>query len=447
MITAIFDIGKTNKKFFLLDENLNEIYKEYIQFEEVTDDDGFPCENLQEVVQWIENTFNRYTRDPTLKITHVNFSTYGASLVHLDENYNVVTPFYNYLKPLPEEFHEHFLSRYGNRESFALSTSSPYLGMLNAGLQLYYLKYFKPALFSKIRYAVHFPQYLSSLFTQRLYSDYTSIGCHTGLWDFSNYRYAPWVKEEGLDQLLCPVTSSTQSVINHKIRFGVGIHDSSSALIPYTFTSEEPFTLISTGTWSICLNPFNASPLTKRELELDCLNFMDARGNSVKASRLFLGEHFSNTLNRLAHYFQVEKKNYQLLIWNNLYTDKRENKKALLFNHQLIQPERFGFENGADENFSLFCTYDEAVYQLFDEITDIQIASLQLAIGETKVRNIYIDGGFSNSEVFTHFLADKLPEFTIYAASSPIGSTLGAALVVNPSNVPDFHYTRLNVKH
>ena len=70
------------------------------------------------------------------------------------------------------------------------------------------------------------------------------------------------------------------------------------------------------------------------------------------------------------------------------------------------------------------------MFQLFDELTDIQIASLQLAIGETAVRTIFVDGGFSNSEVFTRFLAQKLPSYNIYSASSPMGATLGAALVI-----------------
>jgi hypothetical protein len=44
------------------------------------------------------------------------------------------------------------------------------------------------------------------------------------------------------------------------------------------------------------------------------------------------------------------------------------------------------------------------VFQLFDELTDIQIASLQLAIGETVVETIFVTGGFSNSEYLPAFL-------------------------------------------
>ena len=51
-VTAIFDIGKTNKKFFLFDENLNEIKEEYVQFPTIKDDDGFECDDLEKITKW-----------------------------------------------------------------------------------------------------------------------------------------------------------------------------------------------------------------------------------------------------------------------------------------------------------------------------------------------------------------------------------------------------------
>ena len=43
-VTAIFDIGKTNKKFFLFDDDLKEVHQEYQQFDLIEDDDGEPGE-------------------------------------------------------------------------------------------------------------------------------------------------------------------------------------------------------------------------------------------------------------------------------------------------------------------------------------------------------------------------------------------------------------------
>ena len=53
-VTAVFDIGKTNKKFFLFDEKYREVYKEYTQFDEIEDEDGFPTEDINALQFWIK---------------------------------------------------------------------------------------------------------------------------------------------------------------------------------------------------------------------------------------------------------------------------------------------------------------------------------------------------------------------------------------------------------
>ena len=436
-VTAIFDIGKTNKKFFLLDADFKEVYREYTRFEEITDDDGFASEDLDSLIDWMSMVYSKVKNGSEYTVKSLNFSTYGASLVHLDNDGNRIAPFYNYLKPLPENLEDQFLRAHGDKESFELTTSSPFMGMLNSGLQLYYLKYTKPELFGKIARSVHFPQYLSSLFTNEYVTDYTSLGCHTGLWDSPNNRYAKWVKDEGFDKLLCPIVPSDTHYLKDGVRIGVGIHDSSSALIPYYNANQEPFTLISTGTWSICMNMYNHGALTANELNADCLNFMNPKGLSVKASRLFLGKHLSNTARVLSDYYGVDYQTYKTLQKTEEFESKRIDKKRLLFDHSLVNPERFGFVNTADPDFGQFEGYEDAMCQFFDEITDLQIESLVLAIGKSDIENIYIDGGFSSSDIFIQFLADKLPAYNIYSSSFPLGSALGAAVVANHRNLPE----------
>ena len=85
-VTAVFDIGKTNKKFFLFDKNFKEVYREYSRFDEIKDEDGYPTEDLDSLQKWLKEVFDRILKDEEYNITGINFSTYGASLVHLDEN-------------------------------------------------------------------------------------------------------------------------------------------------------------------------------------------------------------------------------------------------------------------------------------------------------------------------------------------------------------------------
>jgi len=100
--TLIFDIGKTNKKLFLFDRNFKEVHQEQIRFDETTDEDGYPCDDLSTITEWIRSRFHHFLRDKNLRIEALNFSTYGASLVHLDHSGKPLTPLYNYTKPMPE---------------------------------------------------------------------------------------------------------------------------------------------------------------------------------------------------------------------------------------------------------------------------------------------------------------------------------------------------------
>ena len=102
-VTAVFDIGKTNKKFFLFDQHYREVHKEYIRFKEVEDEDGHPTEDLLALQQWLKDVFHRILDNSKYDVKAINFSSYGASLVHVDENGNPLIPFYNYTKSLPKE--------------------------------------------------------------------------------------------------------------------------------------------------------------------------------------------------------------------------------------------------------------------------------------------------------------------------------------------------------
>jgi len=51
-VLGIFDIGKTNKKFFLLNRDYEVVHSETKVFKEIPDDDGFPSEDLEAISKW-----------------------------------------------------------------------------------------------------------------------------------------------------------------------------------------------------------------------------------------------------------------------------------------------------------------------------------------------------------------------------------------------------------
>ena len=143
-VTAVFDIGKTNKKFFLFDEDFQEVYREYARFESIEDEDGYPTENLGKLQNWLKKLFHRILEAEEFDVKAINFSSYGASFVHLDENGEALTPLYNYTKPIEEDLINSFYKKYGPELEFTRQTGSSKEGLLNSGMQLYWLKHTKP---------------------------------------------------------------------------------------------------------------------------------------------------------------------------------------------------------------------------------------------------------------------------------------------------------------
>lgn len=436
-VIAIFDIGKTNKKFFLFDEDTNEIMQEYNKIPLIKDEDGFECDDLEALTSWIQSIVERVCQLPEYHLKGVNFSTYGASFVHLGEDGKPVTPLYNYLKPIPEEVVEKFYRKYPEEKN-NLETASPSLGMLNSGLQLYWLKETKPDVFKKIKTSLHFPQYLSYLFTGKAVSEPTSVGCHTRLWDFTKNTYHDWVSREGIDRILPEMVPTTQvfpgNVCGHEVSIGVGIHDSSSALASYLVRVKEPFLLISTGTWSISLNPFTKDALTPGELNNDCLNFLSISGNPVKASRFFLGYELDYQIKRLNKIFGKSDVHYKAIpvdetmmegiqqgtIRNSFYPEHIAETPLVksLFEGNRWNPEAFG-------------TFEEAYHHLVWGLAKLQAASLELAKGSSDIKKVYIDGGFVHNKVFIRLLQHFLPDFELVFSDFPLGSAYGAALVLD----------------
>jgi L-fuculokinase len=433
-VIAIFDIGKTNKKLFLFDEQYNVLLEKSEQFDEANDEDGFPCEDLGKLTGWVQQSLRDLFEDKQVSLRALNFSTYGASFVHLDAEGKAASPLYNYLKPYPPELLEQFYNRYGGEITFSMHTASPVLGSLNSGMQLYRIKQENPELFRRIRYSLHLPQYMSFLVTGRPYSDITSIGCHTGLWNFPQNHYHEWIYREGLNDKLAPIFPSDQLMFSqwegHALLTGVGLHDSSAALIPYLVHFNEPFLLISTGTWCISLNPFNQSRLTVEELQQDCLCYMEYRGKPVKASRLFAGYEHEQQVKRLAAHFNVSPDYYKTVVFDPALVSglsaANERAGAMVTKTAMVQESQFGYRN-----LSEFAGYEAAYHRLILDLVAQQVTSSKLVLNNCPVKRIFVDGGFGRNPLYMHLLACAFPHHEIYAATVAQASALGAALAVH----------------
>ncbi|WP_156309310.1 FGGY-family carbohydrate kinase [Sphingobacterium endophyticum] len=442
-VVAIFDVGKTNKKLFLFDEHYQIVFEKSARFLETVDEDGDPCENLESLRLSVFDSLHEVFRKTDFEIKAINFTAYGASFVLIGEDGQPVAPLYNYLKEYPEELKNELHNSYGGLEQFSLDTASPDLGSLNSGLQLYRIKKEKPKVFAETFCSLHLPQYLSFLLSGQMYSDKTSIGCHTALWDYNKQEYHQWVKDNRIEEKLAPIVNADEvfsaNFPGSTFLIGSGMHDSSSALIPYLLNFHEPFVLISTGTWCISLNPFNHSPLTKHELEQDCLFYLSYAGDPVKASRLFAGHEHDIQTKRIADHFGITTAKFRNMEvdWNLISKLEEGNLSDDLSAFSKIDL------NG-------FSSYEEAYHSLMLHLVKAQVKSTNLVSQKGKITRVFVDGGFSKNLIYMNLLAKEYPEVEVYAASMAQATAVGAALVIHehwnslpiPNNLIELRFFR-----
>ncbi len=441
-VIAVFDIGKTNKKVLLFDEQFNIVYQKEQIWPEKKDDDGFECDDIAALEKWMFETAERFINDRSYNVKVFNFSTYGATIVPLDREGKRFTPVYNYLKPMPDGIVEPFYKAYGGENEFARKTASPALKMLNSGLQILWLEKVKPDVFKKIKNVLHFPQYVSYLFTKQICSEYTSIGCHTAMWDFDQMCYHPWLKDHHII-LPDPIpndTLFTAQISGKKVKVGIGIHDSSASLVPYLKGSDKKFVLISTGTWSIHMNPFNKEPLTTEQLRADCLCYLSVNQEQVKSSRFFMGHIHKINAQMIANYFKMPADQYKLVGADEsliFELKKRCEGKSVFFRNGV--PSEY---EDTSVDLSQFKSYEEAYTQLMIDLVKIAVQSIELVLSkDDETQTLFISGGFARNQIFVKLLATHYSNKKIYTSEVDNATALGAAIMVwkaiGPKKLPE----------
>ena len=236
--------------------------------------------------------------------------------------------------------------------------------------------------------------------------------------------------DEAVDAKFPPVLRSDAALdctIDGKgIKCGIGLHDSSAALVPYLRSFTEPFILISTGTWCISLNPFNSEPLTVDELQQDCLCYLEYQRRPVKASRLFAGNEHEIQTKRIAAHFQVQEDFYTTVSFEqDIYRQLclSEEKTSTAVN---LQSSAF-----VNRDLSAFSSLSEAYHQLIFDIMKQQQHSTSLVLSQHPPSRIFVDGGFARNPLYMHMLAYSFPAMEVYAASVSQASAMGAALAIH----------------
>jgi sugar (pentulose or hexulose) kinase len=429
-VIAIVDIGKTNKKILLFNKEFDVVYRNSIKFDEISDEDGDPCDDIESIENWIQNEIKRIQGIGRYVIKAINFSTHGASLIYLDKKGERITPLYNYLKPLNLEEYNELYEEYGGKEEFSRKTASPAYGMLNTGLQILKLQKEKPDFWSNVDAILHYPQYLSYLFTKQITADFTSVGAHTATWDFDTMNYHKWILDYKIN---LPIPTNGKEAIKaningEEIAIGKGLHDSSASIIRLIEKEEsKEFILLSTGTWIIAMNPFSKENLTQHQLKNNCLCFMTPEKQQIKSSMQFLGQIHEVYVKALSTHYKVDL---------NKHLHLELNKK--LCKELMYENSRIFLSAGIDKDFeahpnllAYYGNYETAYYQLIFEISKKVIQGIELISDKnSSIKDIYLSGGFNKNSIFITFLELLKNNIQIKITDYKNESALGAALMM-----------------
>lgn len=295
-LIAVIDIGKTNAKVVLIDSSSRAQVASRSTPNVVRRDGVYPHADVEMLWAFILDSLT--TLNSEHGVDGISITTHGATAALMAGD-ALAMPVLDYEHGGPEETH----AAYGAvRPAFAESLSPRLPNGLNLGAQIFWQSRVHGADFARVTSILTYPQYWAWRLTGALASEVTSLGCHTDLWSPAEGRFSSMVAALGWTALF-PAVKPAASVIGQlraelaaatglaaDVPVTCGIHDSNASLLPHLGAHEAPFTIISTGTWTIAMTV--GGDTMHLDPQRDSLANVDAFGRAVPTARFMGGREF-----------------------------------------------------------------------------------------------------------------------------------------------------------
>jgi L-fuculokinase len=448
---AVFDIGKTNKKLLIYDENLKLIDTARGQFPEYTEGEVH-LEPVEEMTEWYLDRLSDFSA--VYNIRAVSVATQGATAVCVKKDGTMAVPPIAYTTEPGENFHKRFYERFGGIEKIHRTTATVPMGdFLNIAQLLAYYQETCPADFNRTEAILGFPQYFGYVLTGKAGAEPTYMGCHTLLWEHANNRWSYIAEGLGvLDKLPKRLSKSWDilGTITPEIRkrtglpedtvVTMGIHDSNASLLPYLVKMNDKMVLNSTGTWCAVMHPADSIAFDEDEIGKVVYYNLDIHARPVKTS-IFLGglefEAWSEELKKINGKTDIppfEPKLYKeaaaerccfilptIVQGSGQFPDSEarvvENEKTFTF---------ADVQNGKFPGF--FRDYNKSMAVLNLSIA----AQTKVAMERVGLRNgmpIFTEGGFQKNPDYNALLTGMYPDSRVYLSNLSEATAFGAALL------------------
>ncbi|WP_371193767.1 FGGY-family carbohydrate kinase [Glaciecola sp. SC05] len=328
--TLIIDIGKTHVKLHVLDRQFDSAFSKQMS-NSVDVSSIYPSADVAKIWDWMLNTIKEVSR--RFLVSRITITTHGATAALIDRDSSLkdglVLPVLDYeFAPTFSDTPEYEYIR----PEFVDSCSPSLPAGLNLGRQLYWLKKTFPAQFSQATDVLMYPQYWAWRFTGKRVSEITSLGCHTDLWSIRDQTYSALVAELNCQHLFPPIQPAWFSCgklhpelsadlgLDSSCEFYSGLHDSNASFLRYRLAQDSlPFTVVSTGTWTILMA--SQVPLSTLDPKRDMLANVDALGTPIACARFMGGREFESICEQAGSWLgeQFEESHLQAIIDKSVF--------------------------------------------------------------------------------------------------------------------------------
>ena len=295
MKAAVLDIGKTNAKVALVDTDSMTETAVLTRPNGVWPGPPYPHFDIDGIWAFFMDGLRRMQAEHG--VDQISVTTHGACFVLLDDTGALACPVLDYEHDGPNAT----ASAYDAIRGRFADTGAPRLTAgLNAGAQLHWLVETIPGLADRTAQVVSYPQYWSGRLTGNFATELTSLGCHTDLWLPHEGRFSDLPNHLGLTMAPLAAASDVAGTLRHDLAsitglpagtpIRSGIHDSNASLLPYLKQVRGAFSVVSTGTWVICMS-MNGDKVAL-DPRRDTLVNVNAFGNPVPSARFMGGREY-----------------------------------------------------------------------------------------------------------------------------------------------------------
>ncbi len=269
----------------------------------VKTDGAYPHFDVDAIWQWIVEGLTAAAK--TGPITHICVATHGSAAALVTPDPKVTG---NGLS-LPIMDYEWDGIETSNAAYEAIrppfeETYSPRLpGGLNLGQQLFWQQENHPDAFAAARHILPYAQYWSWRLCGVMATDVCALGAHSDLWAAQKGTWSTLAKTKGWDKKFAPIRPAwlelgaleskicAQTGLAPTCRVLTGVHDSNASYARFLpLPVEQRPTVISTGTWAVCMHP-NGDADRLRPAR-DMLMNIDINGAPVACARYMGGREF-----------------------------------------------------------------------------------------------------------------------------------------------------------